>query len=584
MISRSARGWVLAWLAIVLLVGGCASIPGETPPQRADLQGGNVSPGIAEPPRDEDALSIVRGFIDSNGDPTSQHASARGYLAKSAQTSWDLSSSPQPTMIINDTFSTTYDPLTIDSPNQVNVFLNTALVGILSDDGSFQPPQPQQLTDFQLTFTVKRGSDGQWRITNPPHGLVLAQSDFSHYYRPVSVYFFDQGWDVLVPDQRYVLSDPAGLPSRIVLALLAGPSAPLGAAVQDAIPPGASLKTNVTEQADGQINVNLNNMPDLASNTRQLMIAQFVRSLQNYGSSVAVMSDGVPLVSGHSSWHLADLPSYVPYEGPNATSLVVAHNRIYNLTTGQPIAGPAGSGAYNVITAAQSMDGEELATVTPADGGGEELRIGTLKGAESEVKDLTGQSFTRPSWEPGDAAGDPSRALWTVVDGVVERVASTPAGGWAASPVDTSELAQYGPITDLRLSSDGVRVAIAAGGRLLIGAVVVDQGSVSIKHVQEIQPSLTGVVLVDWLRQDELVVATNERGELPVQSVSVDGLKVDPYSQANLTTTVTALAASQSGPVLVADAGGIWSTTDINDVWTLITHPQPAGAIPFYPG
>jgi hypothetical protein len=47
---------------------------------------------------------------------------------------------------------------------------------------------------------------------------------------------------------------------------------------------------------------------------------------------------------------------------------------------------------------------------------------------------------------------------------------------------------------------------------------------------------------------------------------------------------VTALAASQSGPVYVADAAGVWSSTDLNEVWTPVPHNQGAGAIPVYPG
>ncbi|HEY3747753.1 MAG TPA: LpqB family beta-propeller domain-containing protein [Pseudonocardiaceae bacterium] len=568
--------------ALTLLVSGCASIPGETTPQRADLQNGNVSPGIAEPPKDEDPLTIVRSFVDQNGDPTDMHAAARGYLAKSAQTTWNLSQAPASVMIIDNTFSTTYGEEDGTDPNLEDVELNTTLIGNLNSDGSFQPPGSTQQGDFHLSLQVKRGSDKQWRIVNPPDSLVITQSDFESHYRPVSVYFFDQGWDVLVPDQRYVVSDPIGLPGRIVQLLLDGPSSSIKDAVLDAIPPSASLKTNVTELSDGQIYVNFNSVPDLPSNTKQLMVAQIVRSLQNNGSSVAVESEGVPLVPGHANWRLADLPQYVPYVGPTATSLVIAHGRIFNLTSGQPIAGPAGHGDYDIVTAAQSMDGQELATVTKKAGGGEELRIGGFKGTEQSVKDLTAQAFTRPTWEPGDAAGDPSRAVWTVANGIVERVASTPQGSWAASPVDASALAPYGTITDLRLSKDGVRVAVAAGGHLLVGAVVVDQGSVSIKQVQE-EPSLTGVTRVDWLRQDLLVVATNQPGQ-PVQSVSVDGEKVEQYSPANLTSAVTALAASQSGPVYVADAAGVWSSTDLNEVWTPVPHNQGAGAIPVYPG
>lgn len=574
--------WCALLGATVLLLAGCATIPGETLPQRADLQGGgNLSPSVSEPPKNEDPFGIVRGFIDNNADPANLHAAARGYLAKPAQATWSSNDTSNPSvLIIEDTFSTADGGNATSDPSLSNVVLHTMLVGSLGSDGAFQPPSPTQTGDYRFSIQVKRQSDGQWRIVNPPNSLVITQSNFARYYRPVSVYFFNPGWNILVPDQRYVVSDPiSGLPGRIVQLLLDGPSASLKGAVLDAIPADATLKTNVTELADGQINVNLNAMPDAQSSTKQLMIAQIVRSLQNYGSTVAVESEGVSLVQGHLAWGLNDLPPYTPYIGPTATGLVVANNRVHTVSDGKAIAGPAGNGDYYVLTAAQSMDGQELATVTQPSPGTQELQVGGFKGIETTVKDLTASKFTRPTWEPSDAADDPSRAVWTVADGVVVRVVNTPQGSWAASPVDSSAVSQYGQITDLRLSRDGVRVAIVAGGHLLVGAVVVDQGSVSIKQVQQIQQTLTGVTKVDWLRQDQLVVATSQ-----VLSVSVDGMKVDPYSSANLTTTVTALAAFQTGPVLAVDSAGMWSSTDINQVWSLVTPNQPADAIPFYPG
>ena len=572
-------------VAVLLLAGGCASIPTETAPQQADLQGGKVSPGIADPPRNEDPLSIVRGFIDHNGDPTDQHAEARGYLADDAQRTWNLGSAPTGVLIIDDTFSTVFGDEPKADANLDDVQLGGTLIGTVDTDGAFTPATPQQAA-FQLSFQVRRGKDGQWRILNPPNELVVGQADFDSHYRQVPIYFFDPSWSVLVPDERYVVSDPVGQPARIVQLLLDGPSVSLRGAVQDAIPPEASLKTNVTVQPDGLIYINFKGLTDLPSNTKQLMIAQILGSLQNTpGGTVAIDAENLPLVSGHPTWRLADLPLYAPYVGPNATGgLVVAHGRIYNLNSGAPIAGPAGNGDYDVLTAAQSLDGAELATVTVSSTGDEELRIGGLKNSESPVNDLTGKSFTRPTWEPGDAAGDPSRAVWTVVDGAVYRVQHTAQGNWAPSPVEASALQSYGPITDLRLSPDGVRVAVAAGGHLLVGTVVADQGSVAIKQVQLIRnPALAGVTHVDWNGQELMVVATN-KSTAPVQSVSIDGERIETYSQANLTSQVTALAAGPNGLVLVADQAGIWSTTDVSEVWRLIPHRQPPDAIPFYPG
>lgn len=565
-----------------LLVGGCASIPGSTLPQHADLQNGNVSPSIAQPPANADPLSIVRDFIDNNGDPTNVHAAARGYLAKSAQATWNTGSKPSSVLIINDSFSTNYGDEATVSADLDDVDVNTTLVGTLNPDGSFTPPTIGDATAYGYSMQVHKQSDGQWRILNPKSQLMMTQTDFERFYRQVPVYFFDQGWNALVPDLRYVVGDSVSLPGRIVQLLLGGPSQPLRDAVLDAIPAGATLKTNVTVSSTNEVYLNLAGLQTLPNNTRQLMIAQFVASLQTYGSSVTVDVEGVALVPGHSTWRAADLPAYLPYVGPNATGMVVSKGRIYNLSNGQPIPGVTGDGAYDVVTAAQSPDGQELAAVTKVDSSTDELRVGALKTVESTVKNLTGKTFTRPTWEPSDASGDPSRALWTVVDGAVERVVSNSKDGWATSPVDANELQQYGPITDLRLSSDGARVVVAAGGHLLIGSVVMNQGAAAIKQVR-LMPSLTGVTKVDWLDQDQVVATTNQAGA-PVQRVSADGEEIDPYSPANLTSAITALAASQSGPVLVTDSAGMWSITEPTGYWFPPTHNQSAGAIPFYPG
>jgi hypothetical protein len=586
--SARRRSGPLAMLCVVaaMVLAGCASIPGETQPQHADLQGGNgtASAEVPQPPKNEDPPNIVRDFVNNSGDPTNLHASARAYLVDAAKSTWNMASTAQSVAIIDDLFDTIEESTQSTDSNLETVVLRARLTGTLGPDGAFQPPTAKQSQDYEIPVQVRRQKDGQWRIVDPPDTLLIINSDFGKYYRPVSVYFFDQSWDVLVPDPRYVVSEPVnGLAGRIIGLLLGGPSQSLKGAVQNAIPGDATLKTNVLTSSNGEIVVNLKSMPDQTSNMKQLMVAQIVRTLENYGSSVSVQSEGVALVPGHVTWRLSDLPSYAPFVGPTATGLVVAHDKVLNLTSGDPIHGPAGNGDYQVVTAAESMDGQELATVTQETTTNEVLRVGGIKVAAQSVKDLNAAHFTRPTWAPSDAAGDPSRAVWTVAGGVVVRVASTPGGSWAASPVDATALAPYGSITDLRLSRDGVRVAVVAGGHLLVGAIVSDQGSVAIKQVRMLQPTVDQAVRVDWLRQDLLVVSTNQPGS-PVRSVSVDGETMDGYSSANLTTAVTEVAASESGPVLAANAAGIWSSTDINEVWQPIPHNQPAGAIPFYPG
>ena len=570
-------------LAAALVLAGCASIPGETLPQKANLEGGAAAaPVVAQPARNAGPLTIIRGFVNSSGDPTDGHAAARVYLAAAAQKAWNRGTEPSTVDIIDSTFSTN-GPFDLEA-NSATVILEAHLEGTVGSDGAFQPASLSQASDYEITIHLHTEAGGQWRILDPPPALLMARSDFDHYYRPVDVYFFDQTWDVLVPDLRYVVADPAsGVVPRIVQLLLGGPSSSLKEAVQNAIPGGTNLKTNVDEEESGQITINLTNMQDQPLNTRQLMIAQFVRSLENYGSSIAIESEGQPLVPSHLSWRQTDLPNYGVNIGPKATGMVVANGKVLGLTDGLPIKGPAGEGTYNVISAAESPDGTELATVTTDPAGGQILRIGGINAAETTVHGLTASQFTRPTWTPSDAAGDPSHALWTVADGTVLRVASTPQNSWVASPVDESALAPYGQITDLRLSRDGVRVAVVAGGNLLVGAVVVDQGAVSIKQVRLIQPLLNAVTKVDWLNQDQLVIATTQPGA-PVQTLTVDGLTVDPYTSANLSSAVTNIAASDGPPVLAVDGAGMWESPGISEAWQPPQHPQPANAVPFYPG
>lgn len=570
-------------VAAVLTLAGCASIPGETLPQHANLAGAATAPAaVAQPARNATPLDIVRGFVDASGDPSGQHAAARVYLAPSAQNTWNKGTAPSAVDIIDGTYST--EGLDFADTNDATVVLAGRLMGMVGPDGAYQAATASQAADFRVILHLRGQSGSQWRIVDPPAALVMSKAHFQAYYSQVAVYFFDQTWDVLVPDPRYVLADPAsGVVARIVQLLLDGPSASLKDAVQDAIPGDASLKTNVVLAEDGVITVNLKSLQDQESNTKQLMVAQVVRSLQGYGSSVVVESEGQPLIPAHINWRVSDLPAFQTYINPKATGLVVAHGKVLNLTDGNPIKGPAGDGSYNVTTAAESADGTQLATVTAEPGGGHALRIGGLNAAEAQVKGITANQFTRPSWTPSDSAGDPSRSLWTVADGTVLRVVNTPQNSWVATPVDASALVPYGTITDLRLSRDGVRVAIVAGGTLLVGAVAVDQSAVSIRQVRVLQSALTGVTRVDWLNQGQLVVATTQAGA-PVQTVSVDGMTLDSYTSANLYTAVTDVAALDGQPVLAVGAAGLWQSTDLHLAWQPVPHAEPAAAIPFYPG
>jgi hypothetical protein len=182
--------------------------------------------------------------------------------------------------------------------------------------------------------------------------------------------------------------------------------------------------------------------------------------------------------------------------------------------------------------------------------------------------------------------------VWTVQDGhTVVRAVRTASGTWNASPVNASELANMGTITQLRLSRDGVRVAAvvsgrsgpsgAEGTRVVIGSVVRNNDSVTIFAPHTIQSTVDSVEDLDWFSQDKLVVVS-AKNPLPVGTMPVDGLTFDRIDNANLSPPIAAVAAAPNRDLIVVDRHDMWTTTEEVQSWRA-TKLGPE-AIPFYPG
>lgn len=583
-LSRSRRFRPMVLLGGLALLVGCATIPTQTEPQPLDIGGGQSSAApVPQPQPGASPADIVQDWVRDGGDPGGKHADARAYLADSAKNSWNDSASL--TVVADNPVIAEPAPSPPGTPaNERIVTLTATDVGQLGPDNAFQP----QFTQLVMPITVQKQADGQWRIVQPPDGVVLTQSEFTSYYRAVPIYFFDPTLSALVPDLRYIANDAGGdEAARVIDELLSGPSNAMANALRSAIPSNVATKTVPAEQPDGAIQVNMANLPEEPVHTKQLVIAQIVQSLHAISAGpVLIQSEGTPLIPEQPEWVVSELPSYNATTTPNAgqPGLLATHDRVYSLKDGSPVPGGAGDGSYDVITGAQSEDGSELALVCQGPNGAQ-LRVGGY-GKSDPVVQLQAGSLTRPTWAPGQPGAEASNEVWTVADGQsVDRVLQTQQGSWVATNVDATALSTFGQITALRLSRDGTRVAAIAGGHLLVGAVVPDQqNQVAIKQVVQLQAqNITGAVDVDWLDQTTLAVATSQPGQ-PVFRVSVDGLELDKYA-ANLTTP-NAITAAEARPVLVADSAGIWMTSDTGDLWELMPIPHDPGtpAIPFYPG
>src|SRR5262249_16951235 len=137
--------------------------------------------------------------------------------------------------------------------------------------------------------------------------------------RSVSLRFFDPDQNVLVPDPRYVLAEPAAaMPGQVIEFLLGGPSDALTGAVHSAIGPKTTPATNVVQAPDGALVVNLTKLGDQHAETKRQIAAQVVLSLQDVTTSrIRLQVDGFPLIPSQQDFRASDVDSYDAAAIPN---------------------------------------------------------------------------------------------------------------------------------------------------------------------------------------------------------------------------------------------------------------------------
>jgi hypothetical protein len=566
---------VLLALLCLAVVAGCANVPLESQPVvvSGERQGQGQGAEVPDPQQDIDPLTLVRDFVGATLKPGQNNAAARAYLDEQGRASWRPSRS---LTIIQNTFGTVYDTDPQPDPNTLVVNVRGIDIGTLDQNSAFVPDYSPAL----LQVKVRKQANGQWRIVDPPPDLYATESDFSENYTPVPVNFYSDTSNTFVPDRRYVVAKPqSGLPGRVMDLLVNGPSTSLAGSVKNLLGEPVEIDTNVKSLDDGTLVVPLTGLSGVSDDTRNLIAAQIVLSLQYVTSArIRILADGAPLVPNHPDWRLSELPAYGAALSPSRDlpGLMTVGGRVRALDDGAPVPGPAGNGGYTVVSAAQSIDGKRLAVVE-RDGAGVRLRIGEL-GRELPLVNLGGSTLSRPTWRPGTGE------VWTVIDQLsVARMVLAPNGQWTGLTVNATDLNQQGGITELRFSRDGARVAAVVNGQLWVASVVATGDSVSLREPRHLQPhDLQEVVDVDWVAQDTLVAVTKSTSQ-PVVRVTVDGQRMDAFNSSNLTTPVHGVTAAPSRPIVVADASGLWTASVLGEVWRPQDH-SAKDADPFYPG
>lgn len=570
-----SRRPLLVLVVALLALSGCSTVPSssstvqitQAPVRPAEDVG--IEPLGPEPGATPE--ENVRDFIDAAASTVRGHPVAREYLTEGAAADWD------------DTTG-----ITVISPDYAAVATDTGavevtanLVGTVDNRGIFSVATPSAYT---REYTVEQ-VDEEWRISDPPDGLVMLQPDFERIYDQLDLYFFDPTMQQLVPDPRYLITGEAQ-PTTLVSKLLEGPSSPLAAGVKNSMS-GVQLRRNVT--VDGQnATVELGNLPAEPGPQLSEICAQLVWTLAQVDAqrirTVTVTVDGEPVDGVPERMSTDDWSGYAPDPAPlESIGHYLDAGALRTVTSGEPAPGPAGQGAYGLVSAAVSADPRTgqlafLAGVRP-EGGGAALLSGPYGGELVPV--VSGGSLSAPT-----VAATRSEA-WVLRDGV--DIVRAPSNG-PPQAVAVPTLAALGRGRVLQLSPDGVRAALVVDGpqgpRLYVGTVVrSDDGGVAVRDLRDVVPTLSQVADVAWRDSRTLWLLAGDAGEdrtVPY-SVGVDGWGLTEVRTSGLPGQPTSLGAAPTRPPLVSAGGTLWQWS--GGTWvTLVRGREPLpGSEPFYP-
>lgn len=570
MVREAGRAAAVLGAVLAVALSGCGGLPTDgdvhaAGPMQAERQ---ADPRLRllppRPARGESPLAILAGFLQAQGNPEDGHAGARRYLTPDAAAHWD-----------DEAGVVVYVPATLAVPPptpEQRVTTTATRAALIGRDGGYQLSGGQ--VEDRYAFAQV---GGEWRLSEVPPGLRLTETDVSRSYRRVEIQFLAPGLTTLVPDPVFLPVPRASLPTALVRALLAGPSAWLAPAVRTAVPVGTKLLGSAVLDG-GIVEINLSGQVQQATpEDRARLSAQLIWTLRQLPemTGIRLLVEGKPFsVDGSSRPQPRDkwstyAPDVLPSDAP---AYLLTADGLETLTG---IAGSrvSGQGQPHLRNAAVSPKGDLVAGLLRRADGRSELWAGPLRGTVTPR--VEGDVLSPPSWGSADGG------VW-VVRGERDVLLVPPAG--EPIPVATPDLGQRGPIDMLRVSRDGTRVAVVEGRgaarQLLVGRVTVRDGATVIDGVRPVAPTVHDVSDVAWLSADSLaVLAHSSDGRVPVWLIAVDG-STTPQSltTVELPAPPTALAAAPPRRLLVESDGQVWAET--GGSWARVA----AGVDPIFPG
>jgi hypothetical protein len=388
---------VVGAAAALLLVAGCASLPDSG----AVHSGVGASPSTSaapfdfNPPGPQQGASrreIVAGFLRAlQATPVSTRSAAE-FLTPKAAAGWH----PQQRTLVY------RSQVTRLTPTGVSVHLRRAFgldetgrwTGALRGD--------QRAVEIGVTRT-----DGEWRISSLPDATVIPSTHFERRYREYSLYFFDTGGRVLVPELVYL---PWGVqtPTLLVSGLLAGPTGTARRVERSYFPPGTRLGVSVPVGPNGTAQVPLSReVLRLDSSRMDRVLAQLTWTLRQTDNvtRVQILVDGNPveLPGGGTTVNVMDYGEFSPAIASASTDLFgVRGLRVVQDVGAEEITAanlPAQDRAPRSMGV--EMSGQRFAVVS-ADGGRVDVLGRTGAGSQPAATVYTGTDLLRPMWDHTD--------------------------------------------------------------------------------------------------------------------------------------------------------------------------------------
>lgn len=417
------------------------------------------------------------------------------------------------------------------------VVLKVQLVGVLTNQGTLEPPTSQTTT---AEYTFKVGSAEQPRgglaVTTPPPAMLLTDTALDRWYEQRPIYFWDTSQNNLIPDLRYLprAVGENARPTMLIGWLLGGPAAWLRPSVLE-LPDGTKQLRNAYKE-DGRLIVNLSGAA--AGQTLDRLLAQLSWSLRaDFSGDLTLLIEFQKRYEGKLSEFLDRNPTYrLTREVPQYFAVAAGSVRRLQLgATSVPEDVPLLDAAVNKNVRSAAMT-NQYAALTRVDGDEVWLWVGPDQQGKFSRTSLHAASMSRPTLADGQDVG------YVAAAGELYQFKLAEPG---VAAVTVSGLS--GAVTSVALAPDGKRLAVVAGGRPYVVAL---GGEGATATARPVPAPLTNLTAISWLSETGLAMAGMSGGQVKLARITMDGGVLTDVLQELRVPPVTQLVSFPEDPIV----------------------------------